>query len=71
MDVKKNKRPLSYTFTLVWYQLMLFGGVGLVISAIYFISRGEVEAALLFLPGVISLVGGMIIRKGLRRTFND
>lgn len=68
MNSRQTKVPLFQVITLVWYRLMLFAGMVLITAGIYYVFRGDIQAILLLLPGVIALVGGMIIRNGVKKT---
>jgi hypothetical protein len=46
---------------------MLSAGILFISFAVFRIAGGTIEAVLLFLPGVVALVGGIIIRNGFRK----
>jgi hypothetical protein len=63
----QSKRSVVYIATVVLYQIMLAAGVVFISFAIYRIVGGTIEAVVLFLPGVVALVGGIVIRHGFRK----
>ena len=61
-NTKTNKSFLEFAIQ-VLYQFMLAAGTLIVIFAIYLMSGGTTEAVLMILPGVITLGGGIVLRK--------
>jgi hypothetical protein len=69
MNDTLDKKSIFYMTTFIWYQTMLAAGVIFVTFALYRIAGGTFEAVLMLLPGIISLVGGMVIRNGFKKNF--
>jgi len=47
----------------ILYQLMLAAGSLFLVYAVYLIAGGTTEAILMFLPGLFTLGGGIVLRK--------
>lgn len=71
MKDAKNKKSIFYIATVVLYQVMLAAGVVFVSFAVYRMVGGTIEAIVMFLPGIVTLVGGLIIRNGFRKNVVD
>lgn len=62
-DTKSTKRSFLDVAIRVLYQFMLAAGTLFVVSAIYLIASGTTEAVLMFLPGIITFGGGLVMRQ--------
>jgi hypothetical protein len=59
----KDRKSVLDTAIRVLYQFMLAAGTLFVIFATYLIAGGTTEAILMILPGLMTLGGGLVLRK--------
>lgn len=72
VDVKASKSVLDVAIQIL-YQFMLVAGLFIVGYAIYQIVGGALEAIFIIIPGILTLGGGIVLRKisGINRLASD